>query len=271
MAAASGEQAEEDRTVLSNGQGQTRLLMTNRSWPENVGAALPFLGSPDEQERFRLARITAFERPFWARGLRVAGVDEAGRGPLAGPVVAAAVVMPPEPLIPGIDDSKRLKPEIRECLFELICQYAVAVSVGQATPQEIDQLNILVATHLAMKRALEGLPAGTVHVFVDGPSVPGLPYASTSLTDGDARCYSIAAASIVAKVTRDRIMQQLDREYPGYGFARHKGYATQEHVEAIQRLGPCPLHRVSFHVPELRTASWNPRLPGERAETSGTT
>ncbi|MDZ7373466.1 MAG: ribonuclease HII [candidate division KSB1 bacterium] len=214
------------------------------------GADLRAEANVTEQERQRLLTLSGFERPFWQRGLLVAGVDEAGRGPLAGPVVAAAVVLPAEPLIAGIDDSKQLAPEVREELYERIVRQAIAVSIGRAEPWEIDRLNILRATCLAISRAIGGLPPICLHVFVDGLLVPGLPYPQTALVHGDARCYSVAAASIVAKVTRDRLMAQLDREYPGYGFARHKGYATPEHVRAIQSLGLCPLHRRSFRVPE---------------------
>ncbi len=205
---------------------------------------------PDPRERERLLALSAFERPFWERDLLVAGVDEAGRGPLAGPVVAAAVVLPAEPLILHVDDSKRLKPEEREELYEQIRERALALSVGQASPAEIDRLNILRASHLAMRRALQSLRVRPAHVFVDGPPVPDLGFPQTALYDGDHRCYSVAAASIVAKVVRDRIMLDLDHAYPGYGFARHKGYPTREHVEALRRLGPSPVHRRSFHVPD---------------------
>lgn len=203
-------------------------------------------------ERRRLEALTAYERSFWMRGLVVAGVDEAGRGPLAGPVVAAAVVMPPDPLVPDVDDSKRLTPDLRERLFDRIREVALAVGVGQASPQEIDRLNILRASHLAMRRALDALQMRVHHVFIDGQPVPGLPFPWTSIVKGDGLCYSVAAASIVAKVTRDRIMRELDEKYPGYGFARHKGYPTPEHVEALQKLGPSPIHRRSFHVPDFR-------------------
>ena len=208
-----------------------------------------------EREHLRLLQMTAFERPFWSRRLLVAGVDEAGRGPLAGPVVAAAVILPPEPLLAGIDDSKALKPEVRRELFQAICEHAVTWGVGLASPEEIDRLNILRASHLAMQRALSRLEQMPVHVFVDGPLVPDLGPPQTALVRGDSRCYSIAAASIVAKVIRDDIMRELDALYPGYGFADNKGYPTPEHARAVARLGLSPVHRRSFHVPEV-DRSW---------------
>jgi ribonuclease HII len=199
--------------------------------------------------------LLQFERQAWERGItRLAGVDEAGRGPLAGPVVAAAVILDrtfleteQHGLLRDIDDSKTLSESQRETAFAFLTERApLAFAVGMADVAEIDQLNILRATHLAMARALSGLSPLPELALVDGLPVKGLPCPSQAIVDGDARSLIIAAASIVAKVTRDRLMQALDREYPVYGFARHKGYGTQAHMQALLEHGPCPAHRRSF-------------------------
>lgn len=188
-----------------------------------------------------------WERRTWEAGHEwVAGVDEAGRGPLAGPVVAAAVILPRESDLEGLDDSKCVPAELREELYSRITACAIAWSVSAVQPGEIDELNILRATHRAMARALEELEIRPHHALVDGLRVTGLPCEHTAIVDGDALCVSIAAASILAKVTRDRMMVGLDRLHPGYGFARHKGYCTPEHFAALRRLGPSPCHRRSF-------------------------
>jgi ribonuclease HII len=188
-----------------------------------------------------------FEGKAWKTGLtRIAGVDEAGRGPLAGPVVAAAVVIAPDRRIRGVADSKVLPPERREALFALIRERAVAVGVGIVDHLTIDRVNILEATRLAMREALAGLAVAPELVITDFVALRELTCPQRNLVDGDARCASVAAASIVAKVTRDRLMVEADKTYPEYGFARHKGYATPEHVAAIDRHGLCPLHRRSF-------------------------
>lgn len=180
----------------------------------------------------------------------VCGVDEAGRGPLAGPVVAAAVILPPGPGIPawcsGIDDSKALKAARREALFEAIRANALAHGIGIASVREIDEVNILRATFLAMGRAVAALGAAPAIALVDGNQRPPLPCGVETLVDGDALSLSIAAASILAKVTRDKIMGELAREYPGYGWERNAGYGTAAHREAIRRLGVTPHHRRSF-------------------------
>jgi ribonuclease HII len=188
-----------------------------------------------------------FERAAWRRGVtRLAGVDEAGRGPLAGPVVAAAVVLPPGARIAGVDDSKRLVAEERARLYEIIRARAVAVGVAVVDHLTIDRINILEATRLAMAEALAALTVEPELVLTDFVRVPGLGCPQRNLVDGDRRSASVAAASIVAKVTRDRIMEVADREFPAYGFGRHKGYATPEHRDALERHGPCPLHRRTF-------------------------
>jgi ribonuclease HII len=188
-----------------------------------------------------------FEAQAWRAGLtRVAGIDEAGRGPLAGPVVAAAVVIAPGRRLRGVADSKLLPPDRREELFALIHERAVGVGVGIVDHLTIDRINILEATRLAMQRALAVLAVAPELVITDFVALRGCPCPQRNLIDGDARCASVAAASIVAKVTRDRLMRELDSEYPAYGFARHKGYATAEHIAAIDRHGLCPQHRRSF-------------------------
>lgn len=177
----------------------------------------------------------------------VAGVDEAGRGPLAGAVVAAAAILPPGFVLPGLNDSKQLSAAQRETLAaQLQAQPGVVWALGECSPTEIDRLNILRATWLAMRRACLALPAPPALFVVDGLPVQGLPGPSLAIVKGDAKCAAIAAASILAKVHRDHQMEAADREFPQYGFAQHKGYGTAEHLEALRRHGPCPLHRRSF-------------------------
>jgi ribonuclease HII len=189
-----------------------------------------------------------FERAAWRRGLvRVAGLDEAGRGPLAGPVVAAVVVLRPGEVIRGVDDSKRLLPEDRTRLCRLIRRRAMGVAVGVIDAPTIDRINILEATRLAMQEALVALELTPELVLTDWVALAGLPCPQRNLVKGDQRSATVAAASIVAKVTRDGIMDEADREFPQYGFRRHKGYATEEHRVALAAHGPCPLHRRRFH------------------------
>lgn len=174
------------------------------------------------------------------------GVDEAGRGPLAGPVYAAAVVLNLGSEIPGLDDSKKLTEKRREALFPVICREARRYAVATASPEEIDRLNILGATLLAMRRAVEALTAAPGLVLVDGNRLPELAVPARAVVKGDGLSASIAAASILAKVSRDRYMTGLEEEYPGYGFARHKGYPTKLHYQALDALGPSPVHRRTF-------------------------
>ena len=177
----------------------------------------------------------------------VAGIDEAGRGPLAGPVVAAAVILPPGYALEGLNDSKQLSAKRREELYAALMEDArVRKSVAQASVEEIDRLNILRATHLAMARAAQGLSPQPQLCIIDGLPVPNFPLPSRNMVKGDARCLSIAAASILAKVTRDRIMQELDRQFPEYGFARNAGYGTKQHLDAIHTHGITAHHRRSF-------------------------
>lgn len=176
----------------------------------------------------------------------IAGVDEAGRGPLAGPVIAAAVILNEQYPIDGLVDSKLLSVTKREALYEIIIQHCVAFAVARAEVEEIDSLNIHHASLLAMQRVIFALPVSPAHVLVDGKFCPQLPYTATAIIKGDQIVPAISAASIVAKVTRDREMVAYDRQYPGYGFAAHKGYATRKHLQALDRLGVCPLHRRSY-------------------------
>ena len=176
----------------------------------------------------------------------IAGVDEAGRGPLAGDVVAAAVILDPDHPIPGLGDSKKLSVKQREALFPLIKQQALAFSIASASVEEIDSLNILQASLLAMKRAVEGLSTYPELVYVDGNRCPQWQYHSEAIVKGDSRVAAIAAASILAKVSRDYAIQTLDSIYPGYGLAQHKGYPTKAHMDALKHLGPTPIHRKSF-------------------------
>ena len=188
-----------------------------------------------------------YEAWAWRAGIaRIAGLDEAGRGPLAGPVVAAAVILAPDRRVRKLCDSKLLTPERREALFHAITTHAVGVGVGIVAHATIDRVNILQATRLAMLEALRRLAVAPDLVITDFVKLPGLPCPQRNLVHGDARCATVAAASIIAKVTRDRLMVEADHQFPEYGFARHKGYATAEHLAALDRLGPCSLHRRTF-------------------------
>jgi ribonuclease HII len=198
-------------------------------------------------ENRRLQKLMELEQAYWDRGLTlIAGVDEVGRGPLAGPVLAAAVVLPPGVAIRGVDDSKKLTADRRAELYEQIRAQAVAIGVAGASTREVDRINILRASHLAMKRALERLRCSPEHVFVDGLPVAVLGPNHTAIVDGDAKVHCIACASIVAKVVRDRIMHLLAPRYPGYGWDTNVGYGTAEHRDAIIELGLTPHHRRSF-------------------------
>jgi len=190
----------------------------------------------------------AIECALQFRGLRrIAGVDEAGRGPLAGPVAAAAVILPQGFCCPGLDDSKKISAANRERLYErLTGDPAVAWAVATASREEIDRLNILRASHLAMRRAVEALVPRPDHCLIDGLPVRDFPFPHDAIVKGDGLSLSIAAASIIAKVTRDRMMREIDREFPQFGFAKHQGYGTKAHLEALRIHGPCCHHRRSF-------------------------
>lgn len=192
----------------------------------------------------RLNEITQTDRDIWQTGRAFAGIDEAGRGPLAGPVAAACVVMPEEPLLLYVDDSKKLSEKRREALYDQILETALYAKVILASPEEIDRVNILNATKNAMAIAAKDAPCDLFLVdAIDRLDVVG---EVRGIVHGDALCYSIAAASILAKVTRDRLMREMDAQYPQYGFAKNKGYGTAEHIRALKEYGPCPVHRRSF-------------------------
>ncbi len=189
-----------------------------------------------------------FEQDVQNKGYKhIAGIDEAGRGPLAGPVVSAAVILPPNFSCPGVTDSKKLSEKKREALFPLIKAQALAVGIGVADHKEIDQINILAASLLSMKRAVIDLATGPDYLLIDGKFTIDMDLPQQAIIKGDSRSISIAAASIIAKVTRDRIMAKLHNTYPQYNFIRHKGYPTKAHKQAIIDYGPCPVHRTTFN------------------------
>ena len=188
-----------------------------------------------------------FENKHYDEGYAaVCGCDEAGRGPLCGPVVAAAVILPRGCVIEGLDDSKKLSEKKREALFDVICEKAVAYAIAEATPGEIDEINILNASMLAMRRAVAALPHPADFALIDGNCSRGFDIPTETVVKGDSKSYSIAAASILAKVTRDRGCIELDRAYPMYKIAKHKGYPTKEHMDAVRRFGAAPIYRRSF-------------------------
>lgn len=188
-----------------------------------------------------------YEKQLSEKGYtNICGVDEAGRGPLAGPVCAAAVILKPDDIIDGVNDSKKLSEKKREMLFDIIKQRAVSYSIAWATLEEIEKINILNATMLAMKRAVEGLDIPADYAIIDGNKNPELNIPANSIVKGDAKSMSIAAASILAKVSRDRLLLEYAKEYPEYKFEKHKGYGTKLHREALLKYGPCPIHRMSF-------------------------
>lgn len=201
--------------------------------------------------------LLRLERGFWRRGMiHVAGVDEVGVGPLAGPLVAAAVILPVEVSLRGIDDSKRLTRKRREQLAEEIRACAVGIGLGVVEVEEVDRLNVYRSALLAMRRAVLALPVRPQQLLIDARQIPDIDISQMSLVKGDSQSYSIAAASIVAKVARDAMMRELDSQYPQYGFAKHMGYGTREHLAALRQYGPCPAHRRSFAI--IR----QPSLPG---------
>ena len=199
----------------------------------------------DEMER--LLEMRKYESALEAHGYKmIAGVDEAGRGPLAGDVFAAAVILPYDYLPEGLNDSKKISEKKREKLYDEITKNAISYAIGRASANEIDEINILQATYEAMRRAVAGLSIVPDYVLIDGNPVTDMPFLHASIVKGDSLSLSIAAASIIAKVSRDRYMLEMDSIYPGYGFAVHKGYGTKAHKDAVWELGPCPIHRRSF-------------------------
>jgi ribonuclease HII len=230
------------------GEAEAAALAADpRAGARAVLAAVEARRAGNRAEGRRLRRLLEFETPLWASGVeRIAGVDEAGVGPLAGPVVAAAVILPRGLRPRGLDDSKRLDEPARDRLAAEVKAGAVAWGVGVATHLEVDSLNVYQAGLLAMRRAVEALRPAPQHLLVDARRVPGVPWPQQGIVKGDARSLSIAAASVIAKTTRDALMVEADARFPGYGFARHKGYGAPEHLAALERLGPCELHRRSF-------------------------
>ena len=198
-----------------------------------------------EKELLRIESLMVFEHEYEGYGL-IAGIDEVGRGPLAGPVMAGAVILPKDHPILYLNDSKKLTEKKREELYEVIMKEAVAVGIGMASKQRIDEINILNATYEAMREAIGKLAPQPNILLNDAVKIPGVSIRQVPIIKGDAKSASIAAASIVAKVTRDRLMAEYEKIYPGYGFAKNKGYGTAEHIAAIKEMGPCPIHRRSF-------------------------
>ena len=199
-----------------------------------------------EKEKVRIYKMEEFERQNEEKGY-ICGIDEVGRGPLAGPVMAGAVILPPNCDILYLNDSKQLSEKKREELYDIIMEKAIAVGIGAATPARIDEINILQADYEAMAQAVGKLTVKPDVLLIDAVHIPQLEaYEQISIIKGDAKSVSIAAASIVAKVTRDRLMKELDAQYPAYGFAQNKGYGSAEHIAALKKYGPCPLHRRSF-------------------------
>ena len=194
----------------------------------------------------RMENLKFFERKYGDVFHVICGIDEAGRGPLAGPVVAGAVVFPADTDITGINDSKKLTEKKREELYDLIMEKAVSVGIGMASPQRIDEINILQATYEAMREAISKLSVTPDLLLNDAVTIPELPMKQVAIVKGDAKSVSIGAASIIAKVTRDRLMYEYNKVMPEYGFAKHKGYGTKEHIEAIKKYGPSPIHRTTF-------------------------
>ena len=201
-----------------------------------------------EKEEARLIELKKIDKEFFEKGVKyIAGIDEAGRGPLAGPVVVACVVLPENSMIEGVNDSKKVSEAKREKLYDIITHEAISYGVGIVYQDEIDEINILQATKKGVTEAIKQMKIKPNIIMVDalnGIDTMGIPY--KSIIKGDAKCYSIAAASIIAKVTRDRIMREWDKVYPEYGFASHKGYGTAKHIAAIKEFGPCPIHRKTF-------------------------
>ena len=198
-----------------------------------------------EKELARLEAMCAYEREY-AACAAICGVDEAGRGPLAGPVAAGAVILPKDCRILYLNDSKKLSPARRDALFDEIREKAVAFSVGISSPERIDEINILQATYEAMRKAVAGLSVPPDLLLNDAVTIPEVQIRQVPIVKGDAKSVSIAAASILAKVTRDRMMEEYDAMWPEYGFAKHKGYGTAQHIAALKEYGPCPIHRRSF-------------------------
>lgn len=226
---------------------EAALRLDPRAGAQSLLAALARRRRDNRSEGQRLRTMLRHETVLWGQGvLRVAGIDEAGMSPLAGPVVAAAVILAPGTRIPGVDDSKKLNADERERLAPVIKTICVAWAVAFVEPDEIDRLNIYWAGICAMRRAMEALSPAPQHLLIDARRLKEVPLPQSAIVRGDEKSLSIAAASILAKTARDARMRELDDQFPGYGFARHKGYPVKEHVAALERLGACPIHRRTF-------------------------
>ena len=236
-----------DEGLPLTAEAQASLEADPRTGAKEIHEAIERRRTANRAEGQRLRKMLRYEQELWSAGIgHVAGVDEAGMSPLAGPVVAAAVILPPGCRIPGVDDSKKLDASRRERLAVEIRARAVAFGVGVVEADEIDRVNIYRAGLLAMLRAVLALATEPEALLVDARRIPEVTIRQQAIVKGDAKSLSIAAASIVAKTTRDARMVELDAVYPGYGLAKHKGYPVAEHVAALERLGPCPIHRRSF-------------------------
>lgn len=244
--------AELRQRYVADGRSMPRALQQRLQEDPRAGAAAILRAvarrrSENRAEGQRLRKMRRFEEDLWGNGVQtVAGIDEAGMSPLAGPVVAAAVVLPQDFRLAGVDDSKKLTAARRETLAADIKRLAVSWAVGMTSPAEIDEINIYHAGLLAMRRAVEGLATPPGHLLIDARKLPQLRIPQQAIIKGDQKSLSIAAASIIAKTTRDALMTELDARYPGYGFARHKGYPVAAHVAAIEKLGVLDIHRRSF-------------------------
>ncbi|MCA9759044.1 MAG: ribonuclease HII [Candidatus Eisenbacteria bacterium] len=225
-----------------------RLRQDPRKGVQALAEQLARRSARARAENRRMDDLLAFERERWGKGIiRIAGTDEVGVGPLAGPVVAAAVILPPDVRVEGVNDSKQLRPEQREALSLEIRERAVTFAFGEASLEEIERINIRNAGFLAMRRALEALSPEPELVVIDAHRLDGLPWPQEPVIKADASIHCVACASVLAKVHRDAYMVEMDRLYPGYGFAEHKGYGCPSHLDALKRLGPSPIHRAGFH------------------------
>ncbi len=259
------------RAAVQAGPPYGESLLTLLEADERAGAQTLYAScrnrmARDASDRDRGRALIEFDERFLAQGFkRLAGVDEAGRGPLAGPIVAGAVILADS--IPGLNDSKQLAQTRREELFAALHEGGHTVGKAVVSREEIDHWGIQSANYAAMARAVTHLEPPPDFLVVDGFRIPGCPIPHERVVKGDQRSQAIAAASIVAKVVRDRIMAELDKRYPGYGFARHKGYGTREHLDALERLGPCPEHRTSF-APIARFAETGQLFPSDEEEAA---
>ncbi len=236
-----------ERVELTPTEVVAILLADHRQGVRHLADRVQQQWQREREEHERLERALQFERALWRQGFtHVAGVDEAGCGPLAGPVVTAAVIWPQELLLPGLNDSKQMTAMERDRLYDLILERSAGVGVAVIDSATIDEINIRQADLLGMEQALQGLPKRPDYVLTDAWKIPGWSGHQLAVIDGDAHCLSIAAASVIAKVTRDRLMLQYDQQFPQYGFAQHKGYPTPAHLQALREYGLTPIHRRSF-------------------------